>query len=91
MFWLTGVALLNFFSVTSWTFYLLTVLGLLILRVKEPHLNRPYKAWIITPITFCIVSIIWSRPEDDSDISGGGVSAPHAHLCCTSRGLCSIW
>ncbi|KAI9637910.1 amino acid permease-domain-containing protein [Dioszegia hungarica] len=49
-------SLLNFFSVTSWTFYLLTVLGLLILRVKEPHLNRPYKAWIITPITFCIVA-----------------------------------
>jgi amino acid transporter len=52
------IALLNFFSVTSWTFYLLTVLGLLVLRVKEPHLNRPYKAWIITPITFCIVSAV---------------------------------
>jgi amino acid transporter len=48
-------ALLNFFSVTSWTFYLLTVLGLLVLRVKEPHLERPYRAWIVTPIIFCAV------------------------------------
>lgn len=49
-------ALLNFFSVTSWTFYLLTVLGLLVLRVKEPNLERPYRTWIITPIIFCGVS-----------------------------------
>ncbi|WRT67316.1 uncharacterized protein IL334_004286 [Kwoniella shivajii] len=50
-------ALLNFFSVASWTFYLLTVLGLLILRVKEPHLDRPYKAWLINPIIFCVVAM----------------------------------
>lgn len=50
-------ALLNFFSVASWTFYLLTVLGLLVLRVKEPHLDRPYRAWLVTPIVFCAVSM----------------------------------
>lgn len=49
--------LINFFSVVSWTFYLLTVLGLLVLRVKEPHLERPYKAWIGTPIIFCLVAM----------------------------------
>lgn len=50
------IALLNFFSVTSWTFYLLTVSGLLVLRVKEPHLERPYRTWIVTPVIFCGVS-----------------------------------
>ncbi|OCF55829.1 L-methionine transporter [Kwoniella mangroviensis CBS 10435] len=50
-------ALLNFFSVASWFFYLLTVLGLLILRIKEPHLDRPYKAWLINPIIFCAVAM----------------------------------
>ncbi|RXK34828.1 L-methionine transporter [Tremella mesenterica] len=49
--------LLNFFSVVSWTFYLLTVLGLLVLRVKEPHLERPYKTMLITPIIFCAVAL----------------------------------
>ncbi|KAL7424116.1 hypothetical protein Q5752_001701 [Cryptotrichosporon argae] len=49
--------LLNFFSVTSWTMYLTTVLGLLVLRVKEPHLERPYKTWLVTPITFCAVAM----------------------------------
>ncbi|WWD16103.1 hypothetical protein CI109_100528 [Kwoniella shandongensis] len=50
-------AILNFFSVASWTFYLLTVLGLLVLRAKEPHLDRPYRTWLITPIVFCIVAM----------------------------------
>lgn len=54
-----STGLINFFSVVSWTFYLLTVLGLLVLRVKEPHLERPYKAWIGTPIIFCLVSSRW--------------------------------
>jgi amino acid transporter len=47
--------------VTSWAFYLVTVLGLLVLRIKEPHLDRPYRTFIITPIIFCAVSLAPSR------------------------------
>ncbi|KIK95238.1 hypothetical protein PAXRUDRAFT_398229 [Paxillus rubicundulus Ve08.2h10] len=50
-------SLINFSVVASWSFYFLTVLGLVILRVKEPKLERPYKTWIITPLTFCAVAI----------------------------------
>ncbi|KAF9218402.1 amino acid transporter [Gyrodon lividus] len=50
-------SLINFSVVASWSFYFLTVLGLVILRVKEPNLERPYKTWIITPLTFCAVAI----------------------------------
>jgi len=32
--------LINFFSVANWTFFFLTVLGLVVLRVREPHLER---------------------------------------------------
>ncbi|KAL1896569.1 hypothetical protein Sste5346_004603 [Sporothrix stenoceras] len=49
--------LLTFYGVAGYTFYFLTVLGLIILRVKEPNLERPYKAWITTPIIFCCVSL----------------------------------
>jgi len=49
--------LLTFYGVAGYTFYFLTVLGLIILRVKEPQLERPYKAWITTPIIFCCVSL----------------------------------
>jgi amino acid transporter len=49
--------LLTFYGVAGYTFYFLTVLGLVILRVKEPHLERPYKTWIATPIIFCCVSL----------------------------------
>ncbi|KAI2622104.1 amino acid permease-domain-containing protein [Hypomontagnella submonticulosa] len=49
--------LVTFYGVAGYSFYFLTVLGLIILRVKEPHLERPYKTWITTPIIFCCVSL----------------------------------
>ncbi|KAH9952230.1 L-methionine transporter [Amylocystis lapponica] len=50
-------SLINFAVVASWAFYFLTVLGLVILRVKEPMLERPYKTWITTPLIFCAVCL----------------------------------
>jgi amino acid transporter len=49
--------LLTFYGVAGYTFYFITVLGLIVLRVKEPRLERPYKTWITTPIIFCCVSL----------------------------------
>lgn len=49
--------LLTFYGVAGYTFYFLTVLALIVLRVKEPELERPYKTWISTPIIFCCVSL----------------------------------
>ena len=49
--------LVTFYGVAGYTFYFLTVLGLIILRVREPTLERPYKCWISTPIIFCCVSL----------------------------------
>ncbi|GLB34923.1 putative amino acid permease [Lyophyllum shimeji] len=50
-------SLINFSVVASWAFYFLTVLGLVVLRVKEPMLERPYRTWIVTPIIFCAVAL----------------------------------
>ena len=50
-------SLINFAVVASWAFYFLTVLGLVILRFKEPGLPRPYKTWITTPLIFCGVAL----------------------------------
>jgi L-type amino acid transporter 9 len=41
----------------EWSFLFLDVLGLIILRWREPELNRPYRVNLIIPITFCIVVI----------------------------------
>jgi amino acid transporter len=49
--------LLTFVGVAGYSFYFLTVLGLIVLRVKEPNLERPYRTWISTPIIFCCVSL----------------------------------
>ncbi|KAI2933319.1 hypothetical protein CBS147321_9690 [Aspergillus niger] len=49
--------LVTFYGVAGYTFYFVTVLGLIILRVREPYLHRPYKTWISTPIIFCCVSL----------------------------------
>ena len=49
--------LLTFYGVAGYSFYFLTVLGLVVLRVREPGLERPYKTWITTPLCFCCVSL----------------------------------
>ena len=49
--------LLTFYGVAGYSFYFLTVLGLIVLRVREPYLERPYRTWISTPIIFCCVSL----------------------------------
>ncbi|PPJ58637.1 hypothetical protein CBER1_03510 [Cercospora berteroae] len=49
--------LTTFYGIASYLFYFATVIGLIVLRVKEPELERPYKCWITTPIIFCCVSL----------------------------------
>ncbi|KAJ5449600.1 uncharacterized protein N7458_006049 [Penicillium daleae] len=49
--------LVTFYGVAGYTFYFITVLGLIVLRIREPHLERPYRTWITTPIIFCCVSL----------------------------------
>ncbi|MCJ1458055.1 hypothetical protein MMC28_008425 [Mycoblastus sanguinarius] len=49
--------LVTFYGVAGYTFYFFTVLGLIVLRVREPYLERPYRTWISTPIIFCCVSL----------------------------------
>ena len=50
--------LTTFYGVASYLFYFASVVGLIILRVKEPELERPYKCWIVTPVIFCCVSLL---------------------------------
>jgi solute carrier family 7 (L-type amino acid transporter), member 9/15 len=49
-------ALLTFNGLGEYSFFFLTVLGALILRVREPHLSRPYRPSIIVPVTFAVIS-----------------------------------
>lgn len=50
-------ALVNFCGICTWFWYGMTVFGLLVLRVKEPDLERPYRTWTLTPIVFVGVSL----------------------------------
>ena len=50
-------SLLTFYGVAGYSFYFLTVLGLIVLRVREPALERPYRTWVTTPVIFCCVSL----------------------------------
>ena len=49
--------LITFYGCAGYSFYFLTVLGLIVLRIREPSLERPYKTWITTPVIFCCVSL----------------------------------
>jgi len=52
-------SLINFSVVSSWAFYFLTVLGLVILRVKEPMLER---------FSFSLLSVSFSTDCGPSDL-----------------------
>ncbi|RUS80092.1 hypothetical protein EGW08_012138 [Elysia chlorotica] len=49
--------LIDFFSFASWLFYGLTTASLLILRVTEPNMHRPYKVPLPVPIIVLLASI----------------------------------
>ena len=63
--------LLDMISFVIVLFYMITVFGVIYLRFKSPHLERPYKTWLypITPLiyliigtTFCIL-LIFYKPQ----------------------------
>ena len=49
-------ALLTFNGLGEYTFFFLVVLGAIVLRFREPDLQRPYKPFILIPVVFAIVS-----------------------------------
>jgi len=49
--------LIGFFNFSCWFIYGLTIFGVIVLRIREPNLHRPYKVWTITPILMTIVSL----------------------------------
>ncbi|ODQ68657.1 amino acid transporter, partial [Nadsonia fulvescens var. elongata DSM 6958] len=50
-------SLISLYGVASYTFYLMTVAGVLVLKYREPELQRSYRTWWITPIVFCGVAL----------------------------------
>ncbi|ORY79365.1 amino acid permease-domain-containing protein [Leucosporidium creatinivorum] len=46
-----------FYGVCAWTWNLAVVVGLLVLRVREPALKRPYRTWLPTPILFASTAL----------------------------------
>jgi APA family basic amino acid/polyamine antiporter len=62
--------LLDMISFVAVLFYVLTILGIFILRVKRPDVERPYKAflypllpaiYIVMGVAFCILLLIYER------------------------------
>lgn len=78
---LTGTfdALFTYVSVIIALFSALTVGALLVLRITQPHLRRPYKLWgyPLVPIIFILANLgiafstLWERPLES--LLGGGI------------------
>lgn len=49
-------ALLTFVGLGEFTFFLLTVIGAIVLRFRQPELRRPHKPFIGIPVLFALVS-----------------------------------
>lgn len=63
--------LLDMISFVIVLFYMITVFGVIYLRIKKPNLERPYKTWLypVTPLlylligtAFCVL-LIWFKPN----------------------------
>lgn len=63
--------LLDMISFVIVLFYMITVFGVIYLRIKKPYLERPYKTWLypITPILYLLIGsvfcllLIWFKPN----------------------------
>lgn len=63
--------LLDMISFVIVLFYMITVFGVIYLRIKKPNLDRPYKTWLypITPILYLLIGsafcllLIWFKPN----------------------------
>jgi amino acid transporter len=49
--------LVLFYGLVAWIFFFTTVLGLIVLRARQPKLERPYRTWLSTPIVFCCAAL----------------------------------
>ncbi|KAH9859772.1 hypothetical protein IAQ61_011553 [Plenodomus lingam] len=69
-------ALLTFVGMAEWVFYVSTVIGLLILRRREPQLERPYRPATVLPITFVVVgSLVIIRSALFAPVQSGILAA----------------
>lgn len=60
----------------EWVFYVSTVIGLLILRRREPQLERPYRPATVLPITFVVVgSLVIIRSALFAPVQSGILAA----------------
>jgi len=50
--------LISFFNTSCWFIYGLSIFAVVVLRVKQPDIHRPYKVWLITPILMTLISIV---------------------------------
>jgi L-type amino acid transporter 9 len=48
--------LLTLNGLAEYAFFFLTVLGAIILRIREPELPRPVKPWVGVPVVFAVIS-----------------------------------
>lgn len=63
--------LLDMISFVIVLFYMITVFGVIYLRIKKPGIKRPYKTWLypVTPLIYLIIGtafcvlLIWFKPQ----------------------------
>lgn len=63
--------LLDMISFVIVLFYMITVIGVIYLRIKKPEIERPYKTWLypLTPVLYLIIGtafcvlLIWFKPQ----------------------------
>ena len=51
-------SLINLSIIANWFLTLIVIFGIIVLRIRQPNLHRPFKVWLIIPIFMTLVSLL---------------------------------
>jgi amino acid transporter len=84
-------AMVEFTAPVYWLFFLLTGIGLFVLRVREPHVRRPFRVPLfpLLPAVFCATCayMLWSSLTFVASQNLGGINAAWVGIAVLAAGL----
>eukprot|EP00794_Sanderia_malayensis_P016620 gene16620-18310_t len=50
-------SLIGYFNFACWTIYGVSIFAVIVLRVRQPHLDRPFRIWLVVPLLMTLISL----------------------------------
>ena len=50
-------SLIGFFNFACWTIYGMSIFAVIVLRIRRPEMERPFRIWLIVPVLMTLISL----------------------------------